>query len=249
MVGSEAALLMLATVSANILRTLNILTILFILIGCSWSEKTTNTQNVSPGVKTDTNFQKANFKDREGLRQGRWTSKNKQNEIEIKTYKNDTLDGYCSIGNYSWRHEGFYRNGKLDGIQRTYAGMNVVTIGFYKDGKKIWFTTFDESLIPIKGFSIQEDTTIFVEAHFPSGQKWYEGEFISKKDKGKTYPFFETIPIGQHKIYFTNGKLKGIVNYSKKTIAEYDSFGKQIYNTIFSDVETHGHPVPTDYYQ
>jgi len=55
--------------------------------------------------------------------------------------------------------------------------------------------------------------------------------------------------VGIHKIYFENGKLKGIVNYDKKTILEYDSHSKQLYNTSFSDVKTHQQSIEKIYFQ
>lgn len=230
------------------MRIVQILLIVLIFISCNWTEKANNKRIISERIESETSSQKANYTDKQGLRQGIWTNK-KQNGIEIKTYKDGILEGNYSIGNLTWRREGFYRHGKLHGLQRTFSGEKVVTIGSYYKGRKLWFTTYEESIILSKGFSIQDDTVIFVAAPYPSGKKWYEGEFKSVRDYRRTAMVFETIPIGQHKVYFTNGKLKGIVNYDKKLISEYDSLGKQIYNTVFSDVGTHKQTIQTDYYE
>ncbi|MFA6261938.1 MAG: hypothetical protein WC760_10750 [Bacteroidia bacterium] len=212
-------------------------------------EQGKDTSSISSSEKVDS--VNLNFRDDKGLKQGQWSSINKQKEVEIFTYRNDTLNGYYSIGNSPWRHEGNYKDGKLDGIDRTYAGNRVEHMRFFKNGEAIWWVSYaadGKNLIPLKGFQIADDTALHIVAPFHSGQTWYEGDFISTKHfKSKYLSHFQTFMTGIHKTYFENGKLRGQVNYNNKTITEYDSLGQKIYSTKLSDYEIHKQTFPALY--
>ena len=211
------------------------------------SETTTNNKKITT-ADTITKPPQINYKDSNGLKQGIWITSNKQKDKILQTYRNDTLNGYFSEGKYGWRHEGFYKNGKVNGIVRTYCGAKVQYIGAYINGNTLWSVCFQDLLMPVKGFQLKNDTTIYLIAPYPSGKTWYEGEFISTKTyKSKALNHYETFPLGIHKIYFTNGQLKGIVDYTKKSIIEYDSSGKLRYNTKLENIEIHKHMYPTIY--
>lgn len=226
-----------------------------IIFGCGKTvdskKQLTMDDSIANIISTNADSLSLNFRDRIGLKQGKWVSENNNKKSEIFTYINDTLNGYYSVGNADWRNEGHYKNGELDGIQRTYEGKRVKHIRNYKKGKSIWQVSYDEKyIIPLKDFIIPEDTIIYINVPFPNGRTWYEGRFInSKQFKSKSFPFFKTYKIGTHKIYFENGILRGLVQYDKKLITEYDSLGRAIYNTKFKDVNTHHQVVDMIYFE
>ncbi len=174
-------------------------------------------------------IQTLNYRDKKGLKQGRWISINKRNEKEIYTYRNDTQNGYYSIGNLGWRNEGFYKNGKIDSINRTYEGTKVLYVWFMHNAKRIWSVSFGSDgnlLVPIKGFNIPNDTSIYVKVPYPSGKTWYEGLFIRKMIKWNNRKFETTYAAGVHKIFYENGQMKGLVNYDNSTVLEFNKDGK-----------------------
>ena len=237
------------------MKTLFIIILGLIITSCNHqvdkqaTESLADTASIVISVNADTIM--LNYKDSAGLKQGIWNSINKQNEREIYTYCNDTLNGFYSVENFPWRHEGYYKKGKMDSIQRTYSGKRVEHLSFHKEGRQLWWVSFAADggfLVPIKGFHITDDTTMFVVAPYPSGQTWYEGQFISTKCfKTRLLPHFQTFTTGIHRIYFESGKLRGLVDYDHKTITEYDSTGRQIYVTKLNDFKTHKQMVLTMY--
>lgn len=217
---------------------LSIYIFLFIFIfGCNENDEKLNeetqTDTVVPGPSearhepdtiksTDTDSVKkiSNITDKHGFKQGTWIKKNwKGVIISIENYTNDTLNGYW----YSWngmQREGRYKNGKREGYFRTYYGdmkdEKVMSVEFYLNDTLEWigFPAADEKhIIPNKGFGIRDDST-YVKAPYLNGNIWYEGLFIK----------YGT-PVGIHKVFRRNGKLKAIVNYSDSTIKTYDSLG------------------------
>lgn len=208
----------------------------------------TSTQ-AEASMKQDT--QTINLSDSLGLKQGRWSFTNKQGEKETYTYKNDTLNGYYCLGNWGWRHQGTYKNGIKDNIQWTYSGNKGVHVSFLKNGTTLWSANFNadkNNIIPVKGFQIPYDTTLYLIAPYPSGKKWYEGQFIStKKFRSTSHPGFHTYMIGIHKIYFEEGALKAIVDYDHHTITEFNSEGRKLYSTTFNDVKKHEQMISSVY--
>lgn len=245
-----------------IMKNFKYLSILLILFGCNFSSN-----KIEPVLETDfkikdsskTNFDSIiitntkpnysdsiNFTDSNGLKQGQWIRKWKGKLVEKYTYVNDTLNGH-----YETDHgEGFYLNGKKEGFQYTYYGEkeSILMISYFEKGNKIWsgFPTADrEYLIPIKGFHISKDS-IYIEAPDINNQIWYKGNFFLYSDIDNTQ---RTYAYGVHKIYHRNGNLKGIVNYSIKTIMEYDSLGNLLYETTFNQHKIHQQPITSFYLQ
>lgn len=200
-------------------------------------------------IKQDT--QTDNFTDHLGLKQGRWSFTNKQGERETYTYKNDTLNGYYCLGNWVWRYVGTYKNGMKDNIQWTYSGNKAVNVSFWKDGKTLWLANFSadkDKIIPLKGFQISNDTTLYIIAPYPSGKKWYEGQFINTNHfKSTRQSGFHTYMTGIHKIYFEEGTLKAIVDYDHQTITEFNSEGRKLYSTTFNDVKKNNQEISNSY--
>jgi hypothetical protein len=180
-----------------------------------------------------------NFTDANGLKQGKWVKKWKGKNIEIKNFKDNILNGYY-FNNFYNPIEGYYKNGKREGMffhYYDYKSKFIAMESFYKNDTSIWsgFPASDKDrLVPLKGFGISRDS-VFIEAPDYDGKIWYAGTFCFKFDKH--YNRKETIAYGIHKVYFKNGKLKGIVDYDKQTIQEFDTNGTRLYKAKFSDFD------------
>jgi hypothetical protein len=199
------------------------------------SETTTDT---NPSVNYSDSI---NFTDSNGLKQGQWIKKWKGKLVEKYTYINDTLNGHYE----SDHKEGFYRNGQKDGFDYLYYGEkeSILMVNFYENGTHIWGgcpASGREYLVPVKDFQISKDS-IFIKASYINKQTWYEGSFCLLPDSlnnGRLFPH----RYGVHKVYHMNGKLRGIIDYNKETILEFDSLGNQKYQATFKQTEIHKLP-------
>ncbi|TAE90506.1 MAG: hypothetical protein EAY81_00730 [Bacteroidetes bacterium] len=138
-----------------------------------------------------------------------------------------------------------------DNIQWTYSGNKAVNVSFWKDGKTLWLANFSadkDKIIPLKGFQISNDTTLYIIAPYPSGKKWYEGQFINTNHfKSTRQSGFHTYMTVIHKIYFEEGTLKAIVDYDHQTITEFNSEGRKLYSTTFNDVKKNNQEISNSY--
>lgn len=182
-----------------------------------------------------------NFTDANGLKQGKWVKKWKEKNIEIKNYKDNKINGYY-FNNFYNPIEGYYKNGRREGIFFEFYDFKkkiIVVERFYKNDTSIWggFPACDKDrLVPLKGFGIKRDS-VFIQAPDYDGNIWYEGSFYLKFDKHLNRK--ETVAYGIHKVYFKNGKLKGIVDYDKQTIQEFDTSGTRLYKAKFNEFDVH----------
>lgn len=183
-----------------------------------------------------------NFTDANGWKQGKWLRKWKGKLVELYTYVNDTLHGP-----YETSHgEGYYNNGLRHGFQFAYYGEkeSILMVNYYTNGEHVWGgfpAAGSELLIPVKEFHISVDST-YVKAPYINGQTWYEGGFCLLPDSlnyGRLLPH----RYGIHKIYHMNGQIKGVVDYERETIHEFDSLGRLKYQARFD--EAHIHRLPT----
>lgn len=182
-----------------------------------------------------------NFVDSNGLKQGQWVKKWKGKLIEKYTYVDHVLHG-----DYETEHgKGYFENGKMEGLQYTYYGdkKGIMMVTYCEKGERIWsgFPLANRDfLIPVKDFHIYRDS-IEVKAPYMNGQTWYEGNFCllpDRKNNNRYMPY----RYGVHKVYHMNGKVKGIVDYSKQTVQEFDSLGNQKYQAKFEETEIHQLP-------
>ncbi len=138
--------------------------------------------------------------------------------------------------------DGNYINGKREGMffyYYDYKSKSLMGESYYKNDTSIWggFPACDKDrLVPLKGFGIKKDT-VFIQAPDYYGKIWYEGNFCLKFEKSCNRKM--TYAYGIHKIYFKNGKLKGIVDYDKQIIQEFDTNGTKLYKAKFSEFEIH----------
>lgn len=185
-----------------------------------------------------------NFTDSNGLKQGKWIKKWRGKIVNIEHYKDNLLHGYYAyyIDGNVLVCDGNYVNGKREGLFFSYYDYKSKLIGmesFYKNDTSIWFgfpAADGNKLVPIKGFGIHKDS-VFIQAPDYDGKIWYEGTF--KLQNNKYNDIKETIAYGIHKVYFKNGKLKGIVDYDKKMMEEFDTNGTKLYKAKFSQFGIH----------
>lgn len=77
-----------------------------------------------------------------------------------------------------------------------------------------------------------------------NGFIWYEGAFVKRNTKsipGRNYS--QCVEVGIHKIYFENGRLRGVVDYDNRTIKEYDNERILKCNTTFENHDLHGQKI------
>lgn len=185
-----------------------------------------------------------NFTDDNGLKQGKWVKKWKGNIVNVAHYKDNLLHGYYAyyLAGNEIAYDGNYVNGKREGMffyYYDYKSKSLMGESFYKNDTSIWggFPACDKDrLVPLKGFGINKDT-VFIQAPDYDGKIWYEGNFCIRLEKH--FNRKETVAYGIHKVYFKNGKLKGIVDYDKQTIQEFDTNGTRLYKAKFSEFEVH----------
>ena len=185
-----------------------------------------------------------NFTDSKGQKQGKWVKKWKGKIVNVEHYKDNLLHGYSAyyLDGNEITSDGNYVNGKRDGLffsYYDYKSKSIMMEVYYKNGIRIWggFPACDKNrLVPVKGFGINRDT-IFIQAPDYDGKIWYEGNF--KLQNNKYNDIKETVAYGIHKVYFKNGKLKGIVDYDKQTIQEFDTNGTRLYKAKFNEFEIH----------
>lgn len=188
-----------------------------------------------------------NYTDSNGWKQGKWILRGWKNEIiEIKTYKNDTLHGLYQKLNGTPSDEK-YIMGKREGYQYTYYKnpTRLLSVSYYENDSSIWtgFPAANESILtPVKHFQSTRDS-IFIRAPYENGKTWYEGSFCLKPSKLNNGRIM-TYSYGLHKMYFRNGKLKGVVDYDNEIIQEYDSLGNELYKAKFEEQELHNQPLP-----
>ncbi|MFA9214576.1 MAG: hypothetical protein ACEQSR_12130 [Candidatus Methylacidiphilales bacterium] len=232
-----------------------ILTII-IFIACG-NSNTSNSIVITDSVtlKTDTTLldsvntkkpavETINFTDANGLKQGKWVKKWKGKIVNVAHYKDNLLHGYSAyyLNGNVLTYDGNYVNGKREGLFLGYYSFKYKSIcweGFFKNDTCIWsgFPACDKDrLVPLKGFGINRDA-VFIQDPDYDGKIWYEGNF--KLQKNKYNDRKETEAYGIHKVYFKNGKLKGIVDYDKQTIQEFDTNGTRHYKAKFNEFEVH----------
>jgi hypothetical protein len=197
-------------------------------------------------IKADSSIidtsEKLNWRDENGFKQGKWIKNLKDKVTEIAHYKNDTLNGYYLSFGRTGGYEGNYIKGKREGMFKSWYVYKkiLLSVVFCKNDSLIWmgFPAADENnLCPLKGFHIERDS-VFIIAPYENGKIWYVGHFClrpSKTNRGRLMTF----AYGTHKIYFRNGRIRGIVDYSKELIQEFDSLGKELYKAKFDDYNIH----------
>ncbi len=230
--------------------------LLIFIVGCSDSNNSKSSVNIdSLLTKTSKKIidstttkpkqkETLNFTDSNGLKQGKWVKKWKGKIVNVEHYKDNLLHGYYAYyldGNVL-TYDGNYVNGKREGLffaYYDYKSKSIMMEVYYKNGIRIWggFPACDKDrLVPLKGFEINRDT-VFIQAPDYDGKIWYEGNFCLKFSKMNTQKL--TYAYGIHKVYFKNGKLKGIVDYDKQIIQEFDTNGTKLYKAKFNEFEVH----------
>jgi len=228
---------------------------IFLQIGCSNNKSSKNTNAI---IKSENNaavivdtvvhnlHEQTNYTDVNGFKQGIWVKEWSGKIIEKATYKDDLLDGYFISLETGGGIEGNYKLGKREGIfyyWYTYR-QKALAVTYYINDTIAWqgYPAANEKyLIPLKSFHIYVDT-VYIVAPYETGKTWYEGNFCQRQIKSSSN-FKSTTPIGVHKIYFRNGAIKGIVDYTTETIQEFDSTGIMLYKTGFYDFQTHHQPI------
>ena len=188
-----------------------------------------------------------NQKDKYGLKQGKWTKIWRNKIIESAHYKNDTLHGYFISRENGGGYEGNYVKGRREGLFFHWYSYkkSLLAVTNYQNDIALWsgYPAADERrLFPVKGFHIYKDS-LFIRAPYENGKIWYEGNFCLKPDTYNNGRLM-TYAYGTHKIYFRNGKTKGIVDYDNETIREFDSLGKELYSVGFDEKNIHNQGNP-----
>lgn len=172
-----------------------------------------------PTLRNDEGYgDSLNVTDANGWKQGKWIEKRNSGEIKsICHYVNDTLHGHCT--NFSgMASDGTYDMGKKVGYHRVYYNIEkgvTLSLALYEDGEALWYAhpaADIPHLVPIKEMSVMVDSC-YVVAPYLNGKTWYEGLFVNQTE------------IGEHKIYYKSGKLRGIVDYEQETIREWGEDG------------------------
>ncbi|CAN5442390.1 hypothetical protein BH10BAC1_BH10BAC1_17610 [soil metagenome] len=160
-----------------------------------------------------------NQKDKNGRKQGLWDYYDRGIVKGFQTYKNDILNGPFKywINNEEQMTVGNYMNGKREGYIKgyyLYSKRELSIVTFYKNDTQLWygFPHAEEYYFPVKQFTINSDS-VYIKCPYENDVIWYEGLVVKKK------------PVGIHKMYFPNGKLKFEVNWALKTVREFDSTG------------------------
>jgi hypothetical protein len=167
---------------------------------------------------TKSNILQKNQRDKQGRKQGLWEIKQKYVK-GFETYTNDTLNGaFKRLENY-YIFEGQYKKGLKEGLwkwKEYEIDTTLIMVVLYKDGKDIWmgFPLADSDFhSPVKGFNVYVDS-IFIRCPYFNNTIWYEGLFMNRK------------PVGIHKMYYSNGKIKFEHNYATARIKVYDKNGR-----------------------
>ncbi|MDP3928411.1 MAG: hypothetical protein Q8R57_05275 [Bacteroidota bacterium] len=217
------------------------------------SLKTKGINHNDTAIKGDSSIietsEKLNWRDENGLKQGKWIKKLKGKIIEIANYKNDTLNGYFQSFEKGGGYEGNYINGKREGMFKSWYvyKKSLLSVVFCINDSLIWmgFPAADEkNLCPVKGFHIERDS-VFISAPHENGKIWYVGHFCLLPSKNRGH--LTTYAYGTHKIYFRNGRIRGIVDYSKELIQEFDSTGKELYIAKFDNYNLHNQTIIRKY--
>lgn len=162
-----------------------------------------------------------NYRDQNGLKQGIWDFKENGHLKGFETYTNDTLDGaFRHWINYPGGiYEGSYKKGLKNGICKTYENDTIlVMVHKYRQGESLWagYPSVDNHFdAPVKGFDIESDS-VLIECPYSNDTIWYKGVFIKKE------------PVGIHRMYYPNGRLKFVHNYNTGKVKAYNSQGKLI---------------------
>jgi hypothetical protein len=160
-----------------------------------------------------------NQKDKEGRKQGVWDYYERGVLAGYETYEHGVLDGprKAWVNSPAQMLIGQYVKGLKAGLWKHVDNdTNLVMVISYKSGEEIWwgFPYADHNYhSPIKGFNIKSDS-VLVQCPYENDTTWYEGLFINKR------------PVGIHKMYHPNGKLKFEHNYITGKIKLYDTDGK-----------------------
>ena len=182
-----------------------------------------------------------NHTDSYGIRQGKWiTSHHHENNYVNGKLHGQQLEFYS---NGDIRYKDNYTNGTKEGYNFSYykGKKEPFTVSYYENDNNLWmgFVEANKQFIyPLKDFHINTDS-IYVVAPYNNGNTWYEGAFLNPEQKEITGK-----RVGIHKVYFTNGKHKAILDFDKKRITEYDSTGKILRN---NDTFENGTRFPTNY--
>lgn len=140
--------------------------------------------------------------------------------IGYQYYVNGLKHGpYFSLFNKNFDHptinspaDGMYCKGKKHGyFIRYHQADHPSYVAYYHYGDYQWGDYYGfyyeagvHPRIPMK----LSDEEITIEAPYPNGKTWYKGSFKNGQ------------PIGVHKVYWTDGKKYGEVNYDKKKVKE-----------------------------
>lgn len=153
-----------------------------------------------------------------------------EQELPIDTIAQNTpqlKNGYF-LENTGMERDGFYVDGKKEGIWRVYYDREigkVLSVQHYKNDVILWAAcpAADlKRLIPRKGMHVKNDSTLIVAPHI-NGKTWYEGYFNSHQ------------AYGIHKIYHFNGILRGVVDYKVDTVIEFDTLRNVIFRGCISE--------------
>jgi|TARA_B110000261_G_C12892857_1_gene281167 antitoxin component YwqK of YwqJK toxin-antitoxin module len=144
------------------------------------------------------------------------------NSIDTLSNIDTTLRNGYFLEKKGMVRDGYYVNGKKEGIFRTYYNKEkgkVMSTYLYQSDTVVWSAhpaANKNRLIHIKNIHTSNDSTLVI-VPFLNGKTWYEGVFNFNE------------PIGIHKTYFENSRLKGEVNYNNQTVTEFDSTGKVLF--------------------
>ncbi|MES2656639.1 MAG: hypothetical protein V4620_13675 [Bacteroidota bacterium] len=190
----------------RIIAVILFLTILVSSCSSQTEQEVSKTNTSVYKIKPDTLIQ--GYKDQNGLKQGSFYTYNSNKTVNfIRTYKNDTLNGFlgCYNPNGYINSEQFYKNGKPDGIYFEYEGANkIVSKGYYKEGLKhgVFIEFHENGNLKYEGF-FQNDVLVGDEIHY------YPNKVI--RSIGNTES-------GNYQYFDNAGNLKRNIEYEKGVI-------------------------------
>jgi antitoxin component YwqK of YwqJK toxin-antitoxin module len=111
------------------------------------------------------------------------------------------------------RSDGMYKRGKKHGyFMRHRTPDELHYIAYYQDGEFLWseyYSAYRYEVYPRKPMHI-ENGEMTINAKHPNGRTWFMGSYKDGR------------PVGIHKIYSTDGKKRGEINYKSSKVVEYN---------------------------
>lgn len=195
---------------------------------------------ISDTVLVRDNVLKENIIDGKGRKQGVWKTYYKNGLLKKKeNFKNNLLHGKTLEHRFKDREMWFEENyvkGKKEGYSKFYSLKESEipkNIGFYKKDTMQWLMfpscdipAFEKAGKLAKGIHVMVDS-VYVVAPFDNGNTWYEGAFIRT-------PLNDKKRVGVHKVYYENGKINILFDYTNKTKIKFSRKGDTLENRIFN---------------